>query len=303
MPNIRITMAQTARRAAALLVDRAEDFDCFVPCHPERIRIATTNTGGFWTTLGTLVGGGSATLFLDRFSGHAEPRFWFGFDVPTRRELRALAALAQEAGFTRPPLVRTGRDLVRKQALLRYRDPLKSQEFDRLVEDRPRSEFYLGVYYPRPWPLTSSALRDVADQSAQFVTRFSYALDARSKRTAVSRWGRPDPEVERAGVKHASAWLKTKRYLVRSREAEHCGYDLLATRGELELHVEVKASARGEHFYLTRNEWMTAQRDPLWRLFLVTDALTDPRMRRYTYEDVANQFTLEATQWHVQRKQ
>jgi hypothetical protein len=306
MPNIRTALAQTAKLSARLLVHRAPDFDCFVPRDPERIHVAKTQTDGYWASLGKLEGGGAAALFLDRFAGHAEPRFWFGFDMPSHRQLRHLVSIAGDAGFPSQPLVRTGRHFINRRTILQYRNALKHEEFDRLVEDRLQdrsmSEFFLGIHYPRPWPLSSGALRDVAIQAAHFVTRFSCALDARSKRTVASHWGRPDPKVEKAAVRHAASWLKAKRYRVTSREAEFCGYDLLATRGGRELHVEVKGSVHGERFFLTRNEWTTARNDPFWRLFLVTDTLRNPRMRQYLPKDIRRNFSFEATNWYVQRK-
>lgn len=302
MPTIRMTLTETARRTANLLCRRTGDFECFHPCDLRHIHASPTRTDGYWASLGELDGGGTAALFLDRFPGHAEPRFWFGFDLPSNRHLRKLASIAQDAGFTRSPLVRTGRDLVKEHSCIRYRDPLEHEEFDRLIREHLINAFYLGIYYPRPWPLSQSALRDISNQAANFVTGFSCALDARSNGAAVSRWGRPNDEVEKAAVRFARSWLTTKKYRVQSREAELCGYDLLATHGDRELHVEVKGSAWGERFYLTRNEWTTARRDPLWQLFLVTAALTNPRMRRYSRAEIAGQFSFEATHWYVKRE-
>ncbi|WP_437317331.1 DUF3883 domain-containing protein [Sorangium sp. So ce385] len=198
-----------------------------------------------------------------------------------------------------PPLVRTQRDLVRSRAFLRYRDPLRYEHFDRLVEDRPSSEFFLGVHYPRPWPLSTDALDDLTYQIVNFVTRFSCALDDQSQRVAVSRWGRASPEIERAAVDYVTSWLSAKRYRVHTREPELCGYDLLAVSDLRELHVEVKGSAGEQRFFLTRNEWATAHCDPLWRLYLVMNAVTMPEIRRYTCEGMKRRFIMEPTQWYA----
>lgn len=267
------------------------------PIDPEDIRVLKSRTDGFWTSIALLDSGATLAIFLDRFSGHDEPRFWFGFDIPSHEELNALVSLAPEAGFEKAPVVRTQKDMVEPDEFFRYRDPLTHEEFDTLIEERPDSEFFLGIHYPRPWPLSRNALLEVAGQVVQFGTRFACAIDAREKRA--SPWGRPDANVERAAIEHVSSLLKKEGYRVRSREAELCGYDLLAMRGDGELHVEVKGSAEGERFFLTRNEWATAERDPAWRLFVVTDALAAPRLFQYTRSEVERRFRFEPTQWFV----
>ena len=67
----------------------------------------------------------------------------------------------------------------------------------------------------------------------------------------------------------------------------NCGWDITFRRNDLEHHVEVKGvSAQKPRVLLTRNEVAVAQRDPLWRLLVVTRALVAPRTHAFPRETV-----------------
>lgn len=118
------------------------------------------------------------------------------------------------------------------------------------------------------------------------------------------RFAFPDHEhrkkVELASVEAAIQFLQ-KKHKVTDRQKENCGYDLLARNkktGE-ELHVEVKGtSGAAMHFYLTRGEYryMSA---PQWRLLMVTNALTSPKISLLTHAEVKKAFDLEAFAWEA----
>ncbi len=77
------------------------------------------------------------------------------------------------------------------------------------------------------------------------------------------------------------------------------GWDITMRRGRDELHVEVKGvSGSKPTILLTRNEHSTASTDPLWRLAVVTQALTSPTLSEYSAEQV-----LESSRPHVFRVQ
>ena len=84
--------------------------------------------------------------------------------------------------------------------------------------------------------------------------------------------------VERAAVKAVTGHFKQQGYNVVSRERENCGYDLLATNGRRELHIEVKG-VQGEEpsFVITENELKCASRDKNFCVAVVTSALQRSR--------------------------
>ena len=85
-------------------------------------------------------------------------------------------------------------------------------------------------------------------------------------------------KVEKAAVQHIERVYRDAGYQITSVEAAHCGWDLTATRGDEELHIEVKGvSGALPRFFLTANEYDTALVDPKWRLAVVTDAVSQPR--------------------------
>lgn len=79
--------------------------------------------------------------------------------------------------------------------------------------------------------------------------------------------------VEAAAVAAAKRHLRKQGYKVHSREREKIGYDLDATKGTKQLHVEVKGISGQECcFIITQNEVATARIDPFFRLLVVTCA-------------------------------
>lgn len=261
-----------------------------------------SHTDGYVATIGSVPGQAHAELYLDRFSGHPTPRFWFGFETRTMTVLGRLRDLAKAVGFG-APLVRTNSDVIGDRPALRYHHRLQKLEFDRLVEDRLRPKYYLGVYYPRPWPMPDGALDDVVTQAVEFFRRLTPAFDSIDREDAVVRWGGPDLVSEALAVRFVSRWLRRRHYRVEDRQRVLCGFDLLATAKSDELHVEVKGTSGSQHqFFLTRNEWRTAQRDPQWRLFLVVDVKRAPRLHRLDADALKKKFHFESTEWFVARK-
>lgn len=82
-------------------------------------------------------------------------------------------------------------------------------------------------------------------------------------------------EVEVAAVIAVRRHYERAGWVVISREADGCGYDLECTRGSLRRHVEVKGrSGREVAFVLTVRELVVAETDPHFQLAVVTEALT-----------------------------
>ena len=114
----------------------------------------------------------------------------------------------------------------------------------------------------------------------------------------------PDQEhrkkVEITAIDAAKRHL-AKESRVTDRQMHKCGYDLLArnrTTGE-ELHVEVKGtSGEAMHFYMTRGEYRYMP-TPQWRLIMVTNALSKPKLTPLTYKEVKKHFDLEEFAWEA----
>ncbi len=102
-----------------------------------------------------------------------------------------------------------------------------------------------------------------------------------------------DP-VTNAAVEKVAMEVVTREYIERSWaphdvSALKVGWDITMRRGAEELHLEVKGvSGSKPVVLLTRNEHATAGSDPLWRLAVVTQALTSPTLREYEAEYVVS---------------
>lgn len=271
---------------------------------PRRTVAKSTRTSGYYVRVGGLSQGGpSLSIWLDRYSGHPEPRVWYGFSASSLSSLTRIRRLAPAAGYGKPPRIKTQQDHA-GDGFVRYVNPLARDEFDVLIEDRlPRvREFYLGAFDPQPWPLTARPLVALAREIAAFIVRFDGAIgDFWGAQKPLARaWGRADPMVEEAAILHVTSWLKRRGYRVRSREDQICGYDLHATSRAGELHVEVKGTATAVPCcYLSANEWEVAQKDPLWRLVIVTRARTAPRRHEYTLKQLRRTFSRRPLEWRL----
>lgn len=74
-----------------------------------------------------------------------------------------------------------------------------------------------------------------------------------------------------------------------------CGYDFAFYKGKTTLHVEVKGTVgKFPQFFLTRNEHTKGfMVNPAWRLAMVTDALTAPKVEIYEAKALKKAFDLQ----------
>ena len=116
----------------------------------------------------------------------------------------------------------------------------------------------------------------------------------------------PDQEkkerVEKAAVAYAMQVYSSEGF-VKSVETENLGYDLSicdASSEIIKLKVEVKGTSGDEEiFYLTRNEYREAYRDPRrWRLAIVVNAIDSPSLQEYRVEEMENKFAMSPLAWH-----
>jgi hypothetical protein len=261
-------------------------------------------TGGYWVRICKLNRAITAELWVDLFSGFATPRAYFGLTSSSRDAISSLTAMSQRAGFKKPSIERSFKDMT-GGPLYKFEHPLAKEEFDVLVKENYPGEHFLGIYAAYKWPFTlrsrAAISRDAANFIASFAALLSRNITSRDQNT-VGPWARPDPKVERAAVRHVKELLLRKGYRVRSREREVCGYDLHATKRRSEMHVEVKGcSGMTPGFFISRTEHQAYQTDPKWRLVVVTGALRRPVASKYlTRSDVNNGYRFEPVQWRAQ---
>lgn len=100
-------------------------------------------------------------------------------------------------------------------------------------------------------------------------------------------------KVEKRAVNLVREHLIGKGWDVKSVEAERCGYDLHCTRAKESLLVEVKGTAGVEcRFFLTAGELNAAQAHENYRLYHVSNVLTQPRMRSIVGKRIVETFDL-----------
>ena len=198
-------------------------------------------------------------LWMDLYTGRAEPRVWIGFYSPNRAKIiSSLVTSVRSVGFGRTVLRRYWRDVHRKRGIWQFKEPLSAREFDVQILETYGTGAYLGAYMAYSWPLTKQSKRALVRHCVNYVAAMwaAYNSAAPNGRRTVGPWNRPDKAIERAAVRYVRAKLIREGYRVRSRESEICGYDLHATRNRDELHVEVKGcSGPDPHFGLDPIQW------------------------------------------------
>ena len=153
-----------------------------------------------------------------------------------------------------------------------------------------------GNNVPEPWRSR------LAQQAETLVRKFrSAGLKKRGTTSDARRNGGPwyaskehKDAVDLAAIQYVKHKLK-KQYDVQDRQADKCGYDLLAThnKSRTQLHLEVKGTSMEKPgFFMTLNE-LTASESPKCRLAMVTNALTKPRCQLIRKRDVRRLFDVK----------
>lgn len=275
-----------------------------LPALPRYRRPQNADTGGYWIGVGRLGRTISMELWLDHYSGLSSPRAWFGLSSRSSQRLTRLLSLPPLVGRRKGLVRRSTRDVTRKPPY-RFIHPLQSNEFDTLVQEHYAGDRdYLGIFLNYSWPFLrhdkAAILRDAANLGAMFSAAFARVPGASQAGVRMpGPWSRPDPRTERAAVRHVSRYLRKSGYSVKTREREICGYDLHATRGADELHVEVKGCVDvAPRFFISRTEIRASTSDPHWRLAVITCARSQPPAPRLlTSGEMRRRFTLEPTEW------
>lgn len=104
--------------------------------------------------------------------------------------------------------------------------------------------------------------------------------------------------VEKAAVDFVWAHFDRLGYRVHDRQTDNLGYDLLALKGAEALKLEVKGTdASFPRFFLSRNEYKCAQRDPEWRLAVVSSARQSPQLQLMSVSEMEQSYSMDAMAW------
>ncbi|GAB3216157.1 protein NO VEIN domain-containing protein [Pseudaeromonas pectinilytica] len=111
----------------------------------------------------------------------------------------------------------------------------------------------------------------------------------------------PDAEtrkkIELAAVQYVTTYYEEMGYSITDRQKDNCGYDLLAENSDETLKIEVKGTSAAENrFFISRNE-RSKSADPLWRLAIVTSALTNPSLEIFNSSEMERIFNFDALCW------
>jgi hypothetical protein len=103
--------------------------------------------------------------------------------------------------------------------------------------------------------------------------------------------------IEVLAVYHVTDHFEKMGYRVTDRQKDNCGYDLLIEKEDAALKIEVKGTSGVEkRFFLSRNERYKSA-DPLWRLAIVTGALSNPSIDIFTSWEMDSIFNFNALCW------
>lgn len=110
--------------------------------------------------------------------------------------------------------------------------------------------------------------------------------------------------IETEAISVVTNHFEQRGWEVVSVETENVGYDLLCTKGNVKLHVEVKGTSSNlEKFILTRNEFNQLKTDPAFVLCLVSDTLNTQSLSIFSGQEVMELFNIDPLQYQVWRKQ
>lgn len=105
---------------------------------------------------------------------------------------------------------------------------------------------------------------------------------------------------EEAAIDFVQAELRRRGFTVIDRQRDNCGYDLMATSPQGCLLIEVKGtSSVVPRLFISRNEYRCSVSEPDWRLFVVTSALSAPRLHEYDADAMVAQFSLDPLAWEA----
>ena len=102
-------------------------------------------------------------------------------------------------------------------------------------------------------------------------------------------------KVEKAAIDFVQRYFEKRHYTITDRQKDNKGYDLEATSSREKLLLEVKGTAGSTPYaYITANELAKAKASSTnWRMCMVTQALTKPKLTIMSTKDFLDRFNLE----------
>jgi len=119
-------------------------------------------------------------------------------------------------------------------------------------------------------------------------------------------FGNPETnrQVEQAAILYVTNNYQKSGWLVESVESEKRGFDLLCTKNKVQENVEVKGT-QGDliSFTITAGEVRQSQIDESFILSVVTSALSNPKLHRFTPKEFNAKFALETISYRASLRQ
>lgn len=104
-------------------------------------------------------------------------------------------------------------------------------------------------------------------------------------------------KIELSAINFVTTYYQQLGYTVTDHQKNNLGYDLFIEKHKEILKIEVKGtSSEEQRFFLSRNERAKSV-DPLWRLAVVTNALTNPELLVLNAKQMENFFSFDALCW------
>jgi Domain of unknown function (DUF3883) len=181
---------------------------------------------------------------------------------------------------------------------------LKKQD-PRLASVRALQSGYISTLYETT-PAEARTLLRTCRILPQTLSRLQSSSNRGAAPPAGAGFGSPadNRKVEAAAVKALVASYTAKGWKLTDRQKDNVGYDFEAEHGSMLRHIELKGP-RGPmpSFPITEHEVATARFDPLWRLAVVTDALSaKPRLQEWNAADFLSEFTFRPLSHMARRK-
>lgn len=107
-------------------------------------------------------------------------------------------------------------------------------------------------------------------------------------------------EIEDKAIEYVWNKYESLGYKIDDRQAHNCGYDLLATKGNKKLELEVKGTvSRSPRFFISRNEYAYAkQKDSKgWRLIVIYNIDGECEELELTRQQLEERFFMDALCW------
>jgi hypothetical protein len=104
-------------------------------------------------------------------------------------------------------------------------------------------------------------------------------------------------KIELTAIQYVAGHYEKLGYSITDRQKDNCGYDLLVESGNETLKIEVKGTSAVERrFFISRNERFKSA-DPLWRLAIVTNALSSPKLEILNSTEMERTYNFDALCW------